>query len=323
MEAGEAVQKHMAVSIQAGGKVLPSSPSIGPVVGFALQDAVKGESLPVQVDGIIYGYSYKNLILQPGIWYFQGTDGEIITDKTSGGHTVGFAVTENIFRIFMLNDGASADKPDLTTLPIISGAEKLEDVADPYQDSDVVDGSGDSLSDAVEQGWADWGSIGYDGTLSDMYLDNLIDGPDEGGATDDGLGIVDGGSLDSIFSDDGSYSGDEDSMGGNLDLSSLLEAMSGGGTSDGGSVTDLPSGGNDDDVPSDDGGSLSNLPDGFNDDEGDSSGSLSDLPDGFNDDEGDDSGSLSNLYNTGESDPDADSGNAGSGGGSLSDLFGG
>lgn len=299
VEAGEAVTKHMAVSIQPGGKVLPSNPSLGLVIGFALQDAEKGEFLPVQVDGVLYGYGYTPAPLSPGSWYYQGVNGELTLNKTLGGHIVGFAVTESIFRIFITG---SVKKPE-----IVSGAESLEDLMDPYKDTDVVDGSG-SLSEAIENGWDTWDSIGYDGSLSDMFSTDNIEsggmpsggGSSEGGGggssgtTDDGLGIVDGGSLDSLFSDDGSYLGEDDSTGGNLDLGSLISGSSEEGTADGGSLSDLDFGpsGEGEGSSSSEGGSLSNLPSG--DDPGtETGGSLSDLYNNTNDSE---SGSLSDLF---------------------------
>lgn len=197
------IQKHMAVSILPGGAVQPSNPSLGIIVGFALEDASAGEFLAVQVDGVLYGYQRQTL--SPGIWYYQGTDGELRTDSSGGGHIAGFAVDESTFRIFIY--GGSASK---SSAEIISGAGSLEDLS---SDTDIVDGSG-SLSEAIENGWDDWDSLGSDGTLTDLFMDGKVEGnPNEqtGGESgeegDSGGGILDGGTLDYLF---GGGEGEED-----------------------------------------------------------------------------------------------------------------
>lgn len=185
VEAGEDIQKHMAVSILVGGTVKPADPSLGATIGFAMQDAPKGSFLPVQVDGVLYGY--ERLALLPGVWYYQGHHGELTTDKSSNGHIVGFAVTDNIFRIvFMFAGGSSGGGGGShggdgggSTPEVIDGGS----LSDSLDISDTVDGSG-TLSDAINAGWDEWDSISG-GSLSDLFESGKIEGANS----------VDGGSL--------------------------------------------------------------------------------------------------------------------------------
>lgn len=242
VEAGADIQKHMALSILPGGTVQPSSPSLGVVIGFAMQNAVSGAFLPVQVDGVLYGYN--RLTLSPGVWYYQGSQGEITTDPSEGGHVVGFAVTEENFRIMMLVGGGSGE----SAKPIVmSGAESLYNIAIPGAGDAVVDGSG-SLSEAVEEGWDDWASIGATGTLADMYMDSQVEGDPSSSLEfidESGFDTSAGGELASLFG-----------FGSDGDDSDLFSRDEGSSAGELGGLAGLLGGS---DVPVSDGGTLSSL----------------------------------------------------------------
>lgn len=239
VQAGADIQKYQAVSILPGGMVQPSSPSLGVVIGFALQDVAAGGFLPVQVDGVLYGYT--NEVLTPGIWYFQGTNGSITTDSSSGGHIVGFATTEDTFRILLIGSSKDAGSlPVPTESPVISGAESLYDVGGPDATGQVLDGSG-SLTEAVDDGWDDWDSVGADGTLTDLFMGSKVEGdPSEQFDKTEPSGS-EAGELSSLFGQDSGSSDlfEEDTSGGELGgLAGLLGGDSSPST-DGGTLSSM------------------------------------------------------------------------------------
>lgn len=223
VQASADIQKYQAVSILPGGTVQPSSPSLGVVIGFALQDTVAGEFLPVQVDGILYGYTTE--VLTPGVWYFQGANGSITTDSSSGGHIVGFAITTDTFRILLIGSTSEGGVlPFPTEPPVISGADSLYDVAGPDATGSILDGSG-SLTEAVEEGWDDWDSVGADGTLTDLFMGSKVEGDPSEQFNKEEPTDSEAGELSSLFGKDSGNSdlSEEDTSGGELGgLSGML-----------------------------------------------------------------------------------------------------
>lgn len=241
VQAGADIHKYQAVSILPGGMVQPSSPSLGVVIGFALQDIKAGGFLPVQVDGVLYGYT--NEVLTPGIWYYQGTDGAITPDSSSGGHIVGFATTEDTFRILLIGSTKGGGNiPFPTEPPVISGAESLYDVGGPEATGQVLDGSG-SLTEAIDDGWDDWDAVGADGTLTDLFMGSKVEGDpvEETGKSAGEPAGSEAGELSSLFGQDSDNSDpfEEDTSGGALGGLAGLLGGSYSPSTDGGTLSSM------------------------------------------------------------------------------------
>lgn len=109
VEAGVNISKHMAVRLTPTALAVPASPEAETrAVGFAMKDAIEGEFLPVQTDGVIYDWSgTANLV--PGREYYQAPNGDIsVASAYDNAWPVGVAVNQTTFQIRIGSGGMSA-----------------------------------------------------------------------------------------------------------------------------------------------------------------------------------------------------------------------
>lgn len=108
VEAGVNLTKHMAVRLTLGALAVPTDPSADTrAVGFAMQDALAGEYLPVQTDGVLYDW-VGSAILIPGREYYQAANGNISPAIYGEAWPVGVAVNSTTFQIRIGAGGGSA-----------------------------------------------------------------------------------------------------------------------------------------------------------------------------------------------------------------------
>lgn len=136
VEAGANLKKHMAVRLSYDAIAVPADQAADTkAMGFALQDALAGDFVPVQTDGVIYDWE-GTAILIPGREYYQSVHGNISTAVSGYAWPVGVAINSTTFqiRIGSVGSGVSGQGMDIYEDYIYI---QEEDISNQYVDLDM------------------------------------------------------------------------------------------------------------------------------------------------------------------------------------------